>query len=88
MYIQNNQERKMQTTKLFQSGNSQAVRLPKEYQMPAREMYINKVGSALIILPKDDPWTLFNKSLAGFSADFRAGSRRQPRTPKHRFNFR
>jgi antitoxin VapB len=67
----------MDTAKVFQSGNSQAVRLPKEFQLSASEVYIKRIGDALILLPKDDPWTSLERSLGLFSEDFMR-SREQP----------
>ena len=32
----------MQITKIFKSGNSQAVKIPKDYQIDAKEVYIEK----------------------------------------------
>ncbi len=49
----------MKTTKIFQSGNSQAIRLPKEYRLDADTVNINKIGNLLVLLPQDDPWTNF-----------------------------
>ncbi|MBM3934367.1 MAG: antitoxin [SAR202 cluster bacterium] len=43
-------ERKV--AKVFMSGRSQAVRLPKEYRMPGDEVYVEKVGDQLILSPK------------------------------------
>ena len=42
----------MQVTKIFKSGNSQAVRIPKDYQINAKEVYIDKQGEVIIIKPK------------------------------------
>ena len=47
----------MNTAKLFKSGNSQAVRLPKAYNFEGREVYVNKVGRTVVLIPKDDPST-------------------------------
>ena len=44
----------MQITKIFKSGNSQAVRIPKDYQIDAKEVYIEKKGDTIIIRPKKD----------------------------------
>lgn len=47
----------MQTTaKLFNSGNSQAVRLPKAYRMPGQDVWIsrNEATGEVILKPKDD----------------------------------
>jgi len=34
----------MKTAKIFRSGNSQAVRLPKEFRVPDDEVFIKKTG--------------------------------------------
>jgi antitoxin VapB len=74
----------MKTDKVFKSGNSQAVRIPKEYQINEAEMIINKVGNTIILFPSDDPWGLFKKSLEEFSEDFFAHGRQQPAMQKRR----
>jgi antitoxin VapB len=38
-------------TKVFRSGNSQAVRIPKEFQIDATEVIIERSGSDLILRP-------------------------------------
>ena len=45
--------------KVFKSGNSQAIRLPKEYRLDVDSVQINKIGNLLILIPKDDPWLNF-----------------------------
>jgi antitoxin VapB len=72
----------MQTTKVFKSGNGQAIRIPKEYQVERDEMVINKIGNTLILFPRDDPWELFKKSLTEFSDDFFSAGRNQPEMQK------
>lgn len=42
----------METAKLFTTGGSQAVRLPKEYRFQGSEVFIRKEGEAVIIEPK------------------------------------
>jgi antitoxin VapB len=66
------------SSKVFISGNSQAIRLPKEYQVTDSELYIQKIGNTLILFPKTDPWEAFEKSLSQFSDDFLSGGRNQP----------
>lgn len=68
----------MLSSKVFLSGNSQAVRLPKEYQVEEKELYIQKIGDTIILFPKNDPWKLFEKSLSEFSDDFMKAGREQP----------
>ena len=49
----------MKTAKVFKSGNSQAIRLPKEYRLDVDSVNINKIGNLLILIPEDDPWANF-----------------------------
>jgi len=67
----------MKTAKLFMNGQSQAVRLPKEFRMTGDEVYIKKQGEVIMLLPKEKSWdTLFN-SLKHFAKDFEI-ERNQP----------
>ena len=68
----------MLSSKVFTSGNSQAIRLPKEYQVKDKELYIKKVGSTIILFPKNNPWEAFERSLSEFSDDFMINGREQP----------
>ncbi len=68
----------MLSSKVFISGNSQAIRLPKEYQVEDKELYINKIGNTIILFPKKNPWEAFERSLQEFSDDFMADGRNQP----------
>ena len=72
----------IRTTKIFKSGNSQAVRIPIDFRLPDGELRIEKIGRAILLIPKDDPWRLFEESLNGFSDDFMAGGRSQPEMQK------
>ncbi|MDA3860170.1 MAG: type II toxin-antitoxin system VapB family antitoxin [Melioribacteraceae bacterium] len=67
----------METVKIFQSGNSQAIRLPKKYRFEGNEALISKVGDAVIIFPHQNGWKNFFDSLELFSVDFMA-ERNQP----------
>ncbi|NQT60706.1 MAG: antitoxin [Bacteroidetes bacterium] len=68
----------MLSSKVFISGNSQAIRLPKEYQVEDKELYIQKIGNTIILFPKTNPWESFEKSLSEFSEDFMREGRNQP----------
>jgi antitoxin VapB len=72
----------MHTTKVFKSGNSQAIRIPKEYQVEEEELIINKIGNTIILFPKNDPWQLFKKSLTEFTDDYCHEGRNQPKSQK------
>jgi antitoxin VapB len=71
------QENNMQTARLFINGRSQAVRLPKEYQFKGENVYIQKVGNAVMLFPVDKEWETFLHGLNGFSDDFMSEGRFQ-----------
>ena len=47
------------TAKVFKNGRSQAVRLPKEYRFHCDEVMVNKIGDAVVLLPKNSKWDSF-----------------------------
>jgi len=67
----------MQTARLFLNGRSQAVRLPKEYQFNGENVYIQRVGDAVILFPVDKEWEVFMHGLNNFSIDFMSEGRLQ-----------
>lgn len=60
----------MKTAKLFQNGQSQAVRLPKEFRFEGDEVIIKRSGNAVILLPANHSWDVLLNSLDKFSDDF------------------
>ena len=60
----------MREAKLFKNGASQAVRLPKEYRLPGGSVYVRKLGSAVLLIPKEKPWNLFLEGCSKFTKDF------------------
>ncbi len=71
----------MKIAKLFQNGQSQAVRLPKEFRFEGNEVYIKKVGEMTVLLPVKNPWRALLDSLGKFSDDF-MDTRQQPEQQK------
>ncbi len=45
--------------KIFQSGNSQALRLPKEYRFDGDSVNLNRIGNLVVLIPANDPWKNF-----------------------------
>jgi len=60
----------MQQAKLFQNGQSQAVRLPKDFRFEGDSVTIKRVGKAVILLPHNAPWETLFDALGQFSPDF------------------
>ncbi len=59
----------METAKLFINGRSQAVRLPKEFRFDGDEVFIKRVGDAVVLLPRRGWGTLFD-ALDAFEPGF------------------
>lgn len=71
----------MKTAKLFQNGQSQAVRLPKEFRFEDDHVYVKKSGNVVILIPAKESWETLFSSLDKFSPDFMS-ERKQPKTQK------
>lgn len=67
----------MQTAKIFQNGRSQAIRIPKEYQFKGDEVYIQKHGDAVLLIPHEKVWEVFMEGINEFSEDFMKDGRDQ-----------
>lgn len=74
----------MSTAKLFQNGRSQAVRLPKEFRLPGKEVKISKQGNKIILEPIENSWEQWFEAMTQFSDDFMADGRNQPEQAQER----
>lgn len=63
--------------KLFKNGQSQAVRLPKEFRFDGSAVCISKVGSSVMLTPLNSIWENMIDACSEFSEDFMA-CRNQP----------
>jgi antitoxin VapB len=77
----------MKTVKIFRSGNSQSVRIPKEFQLEGSEVEIVKKGTSLVLRPCRRSWAPLFDSLDKFSGDFTKGGRKQLRLEKRKNPF-
>ncbi len=67
----------METARLFKNGQSQAVRLPKDFRFEGEKVFIKRVGNAVVLIPYQDSWETLFESLDQFSDDF-MNEREQP----------
>ncbi len=63
----------METARVFTNGGSQAIRLPKTCRFNDDEVLVNRIGSVVILMPRNDPWKAMLDSLDLFTPDFLAG---------------
>ena len=74
----------MDTARIFQTGRSQAVRLPKSYRFAGQEVIVRHFGAGVLLLPLDRPWDMLEAGLNEFEPDFilnREQPTDQERTP-------
>ncbi|NCJ07140.1 AbrB/MazE/SpoVT family DNA-binding domain-containing protein [Synechococcales cyanobacterium C] len=60
----------MNIAQISTDGTHQIVILPEDLKMLGTEAYIKKVGNAIILISKDNPWQSLFESLEQFSEDF------------------
>lgn len=60
----------METAKVFENGRSQAVRLPKKFRFAGDEVVVQRLGKAVLLVPKEDAWQTFMNGINSFTDDF------------------
>lgn len=72
----------MAITKVFRSGNSQAVRIPKGFRFRSQQVEILRRGKDIVLRERQANLSAAFELLTGFSPDFFKGGRRQPKLDK------
>ena len=62
----------MDTAKIFTNGGSQAIRLPKTCRFDNDEVFVNRIGNIVMLIPKEDRWKNMVRSIDYFTDDFMA----------------
>ena len=73
----------MSIAKIFTTGRSQAVRLPKEFRFQSHEVCIKRIGSMVVLYDPKDRWSLLEGALGRTTEDFMA-DRGQPKRAERR----
>lgn len=60
----------MDTAKVFWSGHSQAVRLPKAFRFKSEAVRVRRHGKAIILEPLDDNWHWLDSLAHPLDIDF------------------
>jgi antitoxin VapB len=68
----------METAKIFWSGRSQAVRLPKDFRFDTEEVRIRRHGNAVILEPIARDWAWLDKVIGPLDDDFVKATAEQP----------
>lgn len=76
----------MTLTRVFQSGNSQAIRIPREFQLDAQEVEIFRRGDELVLRQKPANLSDVLTYLAAMPDDFMAEGRYDPPPQARQFD--
>lgn len=68
----------MDMAKVFWSGRSQAVRLPRAYRVDGREVRIRRRGRTIVLEPVPDSWEWLDALAGDLDDDFVSAVREQP----------
>lgn len=68
----------MTTTKVFQSGNSQAVRIPREFQFEVTEVEIERHGDEIVLRPLARNLSAAFAALSDMPEDYLSEGRQDP----------
>jgi antitoxin VapB len=72
----------MAVTKVFRSGNSQAVRIPRKFRFRSQQVEITKRGDEIVLRERPGELSAAFELLTGLSPDFFKGGRRQSKLDK------
>ena len=61
------------TAKIFKNNRSQAVRLPKDFQFDAQEVFIRREGDEVILSPRPQDWSDYLANGPAASDEFMEG---------------
>lgn len=74
----------MGTTRVFRSGNSQAVRLPKQFRVKSKEVEIFRRGEEIVLREVKGNMARAFDLLAGLPEDFEVPGRGKDRPQKRK----
>ena len=72
----------MEVAKIFSEGETQLVELPKNFRFNSEEVFINRVGDVLILVPKQRNLEGMLETLNLFTDDFMENTRKDLPTQK------
>lgn len=76
----------MQITTVFKNGiSTQAVRIPKEFRLTTKEVWIEKRGDSLVITPRPESWDDFFDDPTTVSKDFKMDRNHKPAVERKGF---
>ena len=60
----------MPVATVIQDGDRQKIELPEGYRFDATEVLVKRDGDSLVLIPVDEAWRRFRRSIGSVSDDF------------------
>ena len=60
----------METAKILDNGRHQMVCLPNQFRFPESEVFVQRLGDAVILFPKKASWQTLLNGINSFTDDF------------------
>lgn len=76
---------RQRTIRLFRNGSNQAVRLPREFELDAEEVIIQREGNRLILTPVPRSWEDYFARRSTLDSDFPDAIEDAPAQPRDAF---
>jgi antitoxin VapB len=67
----------MAVARVFKTGRSQAIRLPKEFRVASDTVHLKRTGEGFLVITRD-PWEIFFEGVEELADEFLSGQRVQP----------
>lgn len=67
----------MAVARVFRTGRSQAIRLPKEFRVEADTVHLKRTDSGFLVITRE-PWEIFFEGVEQLSDKFLSADRVQP----------
>jgi antitoxin VapB len=74
----------MASARVFKPGNSQAIRLPKEFRVKSKELESFRRGEEIVLRVRNNPRTRVFEILANLPGDFDLGDRKNDKPQKRK----
>jgi antitoxin VapB len=74
----------MSTARVFRSGNSQAVRLPKQFRLKSKEVEIFRRGNEIVLREKEDNLARAFELIASMPEDLLLAAKEKDGPPQKR----
>jgi antitoxin VapB len=68
----------MAIARVFRTGRSQAIRLPKEFRVETDTVHLKRTSEGFLVITRD-PWDIFFEGVQKLSEEFLSRERVQPK---------